>query len=227
MTRSEQALSLLIEQYKNSPRIRALVEAFAQELDFLQIVFDDLYTKRTLETATGVNLDVIGKIVVLDRPFSDAEDDDIFTFDNPGDIGAGFSELGRPDIGGFWVGLDPFEGALVDDETYRKFIKAKIIRNTGDATLDDIQQYLSFVFGAQATVLTTGIGFVDVVIGRPISRREELVLRSSIPLAAGIRLGDIFYTPTENGFSFFGNPQCTGFGGVGEPQVGGGFAGIL
>jgi hypothetical protein len=60
---AEQALALLLQQFKGKPKIEALITAFMTQVQELEEVFFDLLLMRTLELATGVQLDVLGRLL--------------------------------------------------------------------------------------------------------------------------------------------------------------------
>lgn len=69
MTREivEDWLRDLPQQFQDKEKIAILIRAFAKQMQALLVVFDDLNTKTTLDTAVGKNLDRIGEIVQLSR----------------------------------------------------------------------------------------------------------------------------------------------------------------
>lgn len=63
---------LIIQQYKDSPRILALVQANSEQLQDIEDCVWDLYILRSLQTAFGAQLDGLGQIVGISRMgFSD------------------------------------------------------------------------------------------------------------------------------------------------------------
>lgn len=224
--RAEQATGLLIQQYKESPNINGLVTSFADEASAVDIQIYKLLTERSLNTALGHNLDVIGKIVVLDRPYSDPDPEDIFTFENPSDLGKGFTDIEKSQVGGYYIGLDPIDNQLYNDTLYRFILRAKIIYNTTKATLEDMHAYSQFVFGVEAVILER-VGAVDLNVARPIGRQERQIIEQTFPLAAGIRLGTISYSIEEGAFGFSGDDRNGGFGDLNDPTVGGVFSSLV
>ena len=217
---------LLIQQYREVPGIRALVNALSVGLRGLDEVYRDLLLRRWIDTAEGETLDIIGRIVGIDRPFAEIDPDEVFTFDNPSGTGLGFSGADRPDVGGIFIGLGFFGTALIDDIRFRVLIRAQIIRNTTRGTIDDIVEYTQFLFGGNATVIES-VGFVDVTIDRPLTRFEARILDETIPVAAGVGLRIRAFALDDEPFGFAGNTQNSGFGGASEPQVGSGFVGLI
>ncbi len=57
------AQSLLIEQFKRKQRINELVAVYVEPFQELENVFSDLYRFRTISSAYGAQLDIIGEIV--------------------------------------------------------------------------------------------------------------------------------------------------------------------
>lgn len=68
----ESFLSKLPEQFKHKHNTEVLIRAFAEELEELMKVFEDLEAKRSLTTGFGRQLDGIGEIVSLTRAESTA-----------------------------------------------------------------------------------------------------------------------------------------------------------
>jgi hypothetical protein len=58
-----EALSRLLEQFKHRPNIEAVISALVSQIQDLENAAFDLYTKRWIDSAEGVHLDNLGKIV--------------------------------------------------------------------------------------------------------------------------------------------------------------------
>lgn len=225
--RIQQAKDLLIEQYKESENLTGLIDSFSSQLQELDDENVKLLNDRGLDTARGVNLDVIGRIVVLDRPFTDPDPEEVFTFENPpDDIGGGFTDEVRSQQGGYFIGIDPIDNQKYSDSLYRFILRAKIIYNTTDGTLEDMHNYAAFVFGVEA-VIVERIGSVDVNIARPIGNQERAILDATFPLAAGVRLGTLAFSTEEGAFGFSGDSRNGGFGDNDDPAVGGVFSSLV
>lgn len=63
----ERAINRLVEQFKNKPRLKSLICSLIEPIQTLEYTYQDLRTKRFLETAVGEQLDGIGEIVGLER----------------------------------------------------------------------------------------------------------------------------------------------------------------
>ena len=60
-----------------------------------------------------------------------------------------FGDLNDASIGGYWYSKgSPIGGNLsLDDETYRRMIRARILKNSSRGTTDDFLRFLDYVFG--------------------------------------------------------------------------------
>lgn len=224
--RVAQARDLLIQQYKETLKLTSLVDAFTSKMNELEVVNDDLLNDRGIDTAQGFNLDVIGKIVVLDRPYTDPDPEEIFTYDNPEEIGGGFTDEGNTEIGGYFIGLSPVQNQKFSDSQYRFTLRAKIIYNTSNATIEDMHTYGSFVFDREVSIVNR-VGAVDLTVSRPIGRQERIILDQTFPLPAGVRLGYLATAPSNGAFGFAGDDRNGGFGDFNDPAVGGRFASLV
>ena len=98
-----------IEQFKGRKNINSFFEVVGKQLNDLYSFYLDLYEKRWIESAEGKQVDGIGDIVVLSR--QEASIYENFTNDSPLNL---------------------------DDETYKKWIKYKILKNTCNSTYNDL-----------------------------------------------------------------------------------------
>jgi hypothetical protein len=224
--RIKQARDLLIQQYKESANLVGLIDAHSTQLQSLDDTDYKLLYERGIDTAVGANLDVIGKIVVLERPYTDPDPEEVFTFANPGNIGGGYTDTENSVVGGYWIGLDPIDNQKYSDSLYRFILRAKIIYNTTKATLQEMYEYTQFVFGVESVILE-GIGYVDVNIARRIGRQENEILAATFPRAAGVRLGSLSYSIENGAFGFTGNSLNGGFGDLDDSTVGGVFSSLV
>jgi len=71
----ERAKERLIEQYKGKSKIEGLVEAVVAPLQEIEDVLEQLKVERWIESAVGVQLDKIGRIVGAEREIGQNDDD--------------------------------------------------------------------------------------------------------------------------------------------------------
>ena len=74
-THADEALDLLLEQFKNKTNVESLVEAFIAPVQELEGVVFDVLEGRWIDNAVGAQLDGIGEIVGLDRGALSADSD--------------------------------------------------------------------------------------------------------------------------------------------------------
>ena len=226
----ELAISRLATQFRESTNLINYIKALLIEADTLEQVFCDLLEKRWIDTAEGVQLDILGAIVGQSREFIDAEIFDYFGFfDNPQAQSFGSTE--DVSIGGRFKFIDePTTGIrqLTDDE-YRLFIRARISRNTTSSTPEDIIAQIRYIFNSPLVLLTDGNTFYEVSIGRNISLNEKstLVDTDIIPKTAGVRVGYVTEFDSGDFFGFQGVPNSLGLGSINNVDLGGKFGNLI
>lgn len=63
----DEIMNNMPEQFRNKPRIEALAKAIARQMEEVEVMFAQLKELRSMETATGQQLDYCGDIVGLTR----------------------------------------------------------------------------------------------------------------------------------------------------------------
>lgn len=216
------ALLRLIDQYKESSKLKDLIALFAAEATELQDAQWSVLNGFDLETATGFALDVIGVIEGLPRPLVDSTIFEYFGFAGASGA-ASFGDEADPAVGGrFLSTFGSTTGQVpMEDEDYRINIKAKILRNSGRATPEDILEIVRLVFpdSGITTVDATKIANINLVFGRHLTSTEKaLVLIDDlngqgdriIPRSAGVSI-DYVESLGALAFGFAGSPGL-GFG---------------
>ena len=219
----EEARSRKTEQFFGKDIFDRYLQLLINQQQELQQVFKDLLQKRSIDEATGVNLDIIGEIVGQPRELISVDLFNFFGFqgalkadsfgdtDNPF-VGSKFYDLGTP-LGG---------NVLLDDETYRLFIKAKILKNNTRCTPEEFLQFINTLFGTTTTAITEGPEAEFIVfIGRPLTTFEQALLNYAstsqgypsrlIPKPVGVGIGFGVFQE-GNYFGFQGAPGAQGFG---------------
>lgn len=125
-----------------------------------------------------------------------------------------------------FIGLDPIDNQLYNDELYRFILRAKIIYNNTDCTLADMHRYVAFVFNTEASIIE-GVGYIELNIARPIGRQEKEILLKTFPLAGGIRLDSLSFSYEPGAFGFTGDERNGGFGDLNDPDIGGVFSSLV
>lgn len=221
----ELAVSRLATQYRESVRLIAYIKSLLYEADTLERVFKDLLEKRWIETAEGVNLDILGSIVGQTREFIDAEIFEYFGFaDNP--IAQSFGTLSDPGIGGRFieVGESTTGIRLLSDDEYRTFIKARIVRNATSSTPEEIIAQLRYLFDSPLILIREGLeASYEISIGKRLTLNKKSIIEQTdiVPKTAGVSASYVTEFDSEDFFSFKGVPGSDGFGSVNNSELGG------
>lgn len=189
----------------------------------LSSVFKDLMQLRSLDTAVGAQLDILGDIVGQSRLLLNADAYGFFGFIGVNNART-FGSVGDPQGGGLFYNLgDPKGGnILLDDDTYRLLIKAKIYKNSTASTPEEFIQVINLVFGTTTTQITElGNASINVLIGRNLSTLERSLLTyvddslgydsRFIPKTVGVKVNYGSYD-SNNFFGFSEVPGAKGFG---------------
>lgn len=154
---------LLTSQYRDKPRMLAMVGGVAQPLADTRAAVQGLVAKFDLDTAEGQQLDYIGMWIGVGRALTIAITDDVFfSFDTPG---LGFDE-------GVWFGPGSGGGEVVDldDQSYRVLLRAKILNNQWDGTVENAYEIWDAVFEGTSyslSIVDNGDLSIDLVLSTP------------------------------------------------------------
>lgn len=113
--------SRILSQYSTSPLYKLLLGVYTSEIQELSDAITDMIKYRTIAFAEGKNLDVLGKIVGMDRRNYNYDSNYWFAPEIEGVA---------PDNGHWWVmNYPPAVFEPMDDITYRKWIWMKVLKN--------------------------------------------------------------------------------------------------
>lgn len=222
----EEARSRVTEQFKEKPIFDRYLQLMVIGSEEIQQVLKDLMQKRSLNTAEGVQLDILGDIVGQSRTLINA---DLFAFF--GFMGHWQSDsYGSLDLEGvgsvWWDGEASSTGNItLNDDLYRILIRAKIAKNSTRATPEDIMELTNFVFDTYgSTIIDEGGAKFRLMIGRSLTRQEVGLLRYvdysayygskllAKPVGVGMEYGSFDYDAM---FAFQGIPNAKGYGSLG------------
>lgn len=204
----------------------------------LQEVFRQLMQERSIDTAVGAQLDIIGEIVGQPRELIDTALLTFFAFDGYPDAKS-YGDLNNPSVGGPYYDINnPLAGnTLLTDEQYRLFIKAKIIKNNTQATPNQFIEFMRFVFGVDLNLIVAeGDAEFTLMIGDELTSFEKVLLNYTsyssgypsrfIPKPIGVRVnfGEFI---AEDVFGFQGLPNAKGYGDLNNLSVGGQYAQLI
>ena len=213
-------VNLLIKQYWEKPKANAEIEMKAGVWRKTFEWIDSFSDEFDLDNATGDRLDIIGRLVGIDRivPFVVAK------------IAFGFSE--NPNARGFEDKFNPladrapfqdkferdYTSLQLDDLAYRFFIRAKISRNTGGPYLVDdralsIQDSVNTLFSGSAYVIDQkNMTLVLYVSPRFNFERLLAIIRLDLlPKPQGVRYKIITQAGPSETFGFADNVNALPF----------------
>ncbi len=160
----EQYVDLLIIQYSQKPKARALIRLFVEQVLSSGVLLDvrDGYD---LETAVGKQLDVLGKYIGIGRFYRKQILENYFALIDFDEVDSPPPEkIGLADYSDF----ETKEGRMLqfsnilsstlalNDDDYRFILKLKIIQNYSDHSHQSIDEALYAFFGSDVYVESTG-----------------------------------------------------------------------
>ena len=198
------AKSRVTEQFRDKEVFEKYLRLMVEWQDQLQGTFKDLKQLRSLDTASGYQLDVLGDIVGQPRQIAARDYNRIFSPDD--------EEVKIP--------------VLLDDEQYRLFIKVRIMKNITDTTPESIIESFNFLFGTDQVILTNvGRATIRIDVAKEFTAFELAVLeyakreKNLLPIAVGVGFDIGVYQEVEY-FAFDGFPNARGFGSLVPAPVG-------
>lgn len=218
----EEARSRVTEAFKEKDVFDRYLQLMIAELGNISESVREVLQLRGLDEAKGAQLDVIGRIVGQDRVLLQA---DLYEwFGMQGALNAqSFGDANDPAIGGLFYDFGtPFGGNVeLDDETYRKFIKAKIYKNTTSSTPEEFIEVVNVIFNTPKTYIYEDDAKFFVYFGRTLTNFERVLLNyisysegypsRLLPKTVGVGIGYGEFQANKF-FGFQGTPGALGFG---------------
>lgn len=221
----EHGLNRLAFQFKESDKLKDLISVQLDGFQNLDNTFNDLLDNRLLDNAIGKQLDGIGEILGLPRPFLSVDVQGVFGFlTDP--TALAFGDINDPELGGNFVDYSATR-QIANDETYRKLLKAKAVINRTSMTVEETLDMISLMFdGARVRyILTTNLApsyTIEKVLTVP-----EIGLISILPKLIGIDNVTYIAIDTFSQFGFDGDPDALGFTDINNLELGGNLASII
>lgn len=225
----------ITEQFKDKDIVDRYLQLLISGQEELEQVFKDLMQLRSLDTATDAQLDLIGEIVGQERELLDTSLLSYFGFLGHPDA-EGYGDLDDPSVGGFYYSLgNALTGnTLLNDDQYRMFIKAKIMKNSTLATPEDFLKFISFVFDVErSNIVAEGNASFTILVGKELNSFERLLLTyestkdgypaTFVPKPVGVGINYGQFSSTRY-FGFQGVPGAQGYGDLNDVTKGGKFA---
>jgi len=222
------ARSRVATQYSQSQNFLAYLDALMSYAVELEAALQDVAIQADIDQAEGVNLDVIGDIVGVQRIVFAAMPMLFFGFaGQPG--AAPFGEEGNLSVGARFRDEEElaFDTSVLSDLEYRSLIRAKIAKNHSLGTAPNILTGLAFIFDSVPIyVYDPGGMVISLAIGRFLTYQEQVLLKQFdiAPRPAAVRIGQYVMFDSTNYFGFEDFAGATQFGEEGQPFIGGPFA---
>ncbi len=201
-----QARGRYTQQFKNKPIFDAHINIFITEITEIQDMLQDLIGLRSLETAVGSQLDMIGAIVGQPRVLVDFSLFPFFGFDGA-DQAQTFGSLYDAALGGTWKSISDSEGASfeVDDDTYRFIIKARIVANISNTTPQGVIDAVNYIVGrSDSSIEEMGNAHLKIIHYATLTELQEYFLRGLSSIGSIIPLPICVSYEIENSTSGYG-----------------------
>ena len=222
------------EQFRNKPVFDRYLRLLMSGFEEAQEVARQVQQLRSIDSATGVQLDILGDIVGRPRGLVYAEVFTYFGFQGAPQSDT-FGSLTDPSVGSIWYshGAPTGLGRVPTDAEYRLLIKAKILKNRTLATPEEVIQAYIFLFGVDSIFLQEfGDVRVRINISKILTSVEKGLLfdlsgvESLLPKTVGV-----FYEYAEfqagRVFATEGFPGSQGTGDLNNPDFGGVLTNLL
>ncbi|AUO22534.1 DUF2612 domain-containing protein [Pseudomonas sp. NC02] len=168
----------ITSQHADKPKFMAMVQVIAQCFLDANLASAALHAAFDLDSALDAQLDNVGEWVGITRNVDTPLTNVYFALDT---VGLGFDQ-------GAWKGpFDPDTGITVlDNETYRTLIRAKIGANRWDGTLGESKAILDLVFNGDTFVFIQDNQNMTITIGvvgdQPSALELALLTGGHIPI---------------------------------------------
>jgi len=184
--------STIISQYANSPGLKKLIESFSDAID-TQSLTDSFYTNIwNVDTASGYGLDVLGRIVGVQRNLyiPGGSSGSLFGWGNAG-TGAG-SYLGWNQAP--WnTGNNLTPNYSLTDSDYRRLILVKAFSNVSNRSITSINAGLMTMFSGQGDVYVNDTG---ALVSGAMSMQYVFKFQPSVLDLAILQQSGAFATPS-------------------------------
>lgn len=183
---TDEYLSLITSAHSDKPRFEATVAVGVSPFARIQEVLNSLIVEFDIDTATGVQLDVVGEWVGRSRRVDTPLVGVYFAWDDLASSGWD---------SGVWKDIYDPESGLVDlpDDAYRLLLKSKVAANNWDGTIQQAYEVWTSAFGTDTFLLiqdNQDMSMVVGIAGQSLSIVEQALLTNGyIPLKPeGVRI---------------------------------------
>lgn len=197
--------NLLIIQYHDKPKAQATIRLVMGELLASGILLD-IQNGYNLDTAVGVQLDVLGKYIGTDRFYDDTNLNDFFSLVTYGELASnpntdpifdgrwGFIDYADYDSADQHNGTLNYNSILaqaftLNDDDYRTLLKFKIIKNYSNGSHKSIDDALFKFFGDDIVMTQTATMEITYTVPANLSAVMLAAIdKDVLPRPAGVNL---------------------------------------
>lgn len=205
--KTEEYTKLIIIQYKNKEKAKATIELYVKEL-FADDVYFQVQDAFNLDTAIGVQLDILGKYIGVDRFYKGQElsGEDFFSMTNYADDPAqkGMSDYidFNTKTGKFLTYSNILSNTLkLDDDDYRFILKLKIIQNNSNHSHKSIDDSLFEFFGLDVIASSSGnMQMIYYIPSQKVQLIEVAIEKKVLPRPIGVGINYIIKKETNKIF---------------------------
>lgn len=229
-----EARGLVTEQFKGQPIMDRYLRLILSGVLEAQEVVRQIQQQRSIDTAIGAQLDVIGDIVGQPRGLIFSSVFSYFGYEGA-PLSDSYGSLSDPTVGSPWYSIGAPSGIsrVPSDEEYRLIIKAKIIKNRTLSRSEDVIAAYQFLFGTgKITITQLGPASVRIGIGKILSPVERGLLfnlggtGNLLPKTVGVSYSYAEFA-ADRVFALEGFPGAVGIGDLDDPLAGGILSNII
>ena len=196
--------NLITSEHNQKTNFMNVIGVLTGALGDVTVATQGLVSNFSLNTASGVQLDILGLWIGQSRIIPNVLVTGFFGFSEystgfPDGLQLPFGELTDPSKGGVFYNLGQAASGttVLTDAQYLTVLKARIARNQSNGTLSAIENALQFVFNAPCAVTDNGTLSLVINVNVPVSPTDEALLTSLdiLPRPAGVAIAGIVYVP--------------------------------
>lgn len=201
------ARNYLILQYHNKPKALGTINALYAMTDEIFKTVLDIADVLNINKAKGYALDLIGLHVGMSRILNHAVAKQFFGF-LADEIALGFN------IGKFYRYDDSlYDTVRLDDDDYRFFLKAKIMKNFQDGTLANSIHSIQYLLSQASNVIDNQNMTMNIIVDRNLLNTIKLYAIKYLDILVrpvGVKYQFIVIT-NQQPFGFYHDKQSFGF----------------
>lgn len=186
--------SRMLFQFRNKEKINAFLRGFWEQEDDIKNAIVNIEGRLDIDSMEGFELDKIGEIIGQPRYIPNIYKEQFFGFADQ------FNTVTFED-GRFKNSVDSDGKFLVmNDDFYRKVLKARILKRTSRCTIPDTIQSFKYAFDlSSASIENAGNAKINLYLARAVSQFEiELAKQLDLfILATGVGIKAIYIAPSD------------------------------